>query len=100
MNAYYKRESLYSINKKSFETNNDMSEEYKNDLLIAFNLYKNDKNIISKTKLRTILFSFLMYKSSAKEINEYINDNFKKQEEFTFDDLYKLINQKMYIKII
>ena len=95
MNAHYKRESLYIKNKIN-ETSSGISEEFKNDLIIAFNLFKNEQNKINKTKLRTILFSFLMYKSSAKDINEYINENFKKQDEFTFDDLYKLINQKMY----
>jgi hypothetical protein len=96
MNGLYKRESLYIKNKKTHETSSEMSEENKNDLLLAFNLYKNDHNKINKTKLRTILFSFLMYKSSPKDINEYINENFKKQDEFSFEDLCRLINQKMY----
>ena len=46
--------------------------DVKNDLLLAFNLYKNENNKINKLKLRTILFSFVMYKYSSSEINEFI----------------------------
>ena len=39
--------------------------DIKNDLQLAFNLYKNENNKINRLKLRTILFSFAMYKSSS-----------------------------------
>ena len=46
--------------------------ELKNDIKIAYDLFKNESNKITKLKLRTLLFSFIMYKYSASEINEYI----------------------------
>ena len=45
--------------------------ELKNDIKIAFDLFKNENNKITKLKLRTLLFSFIMFRSSAGEINRY-----------------------------
>ena len=73
----------------------EISEDLKNDLLVAFNLYKNEEGFISKLKLRTILFSFAMYKSAPKDINDYIAEYFPKQEEFSFDNLMKLVFNKL-----
>jgi hypothetical protein len=73
----------------------EISEDLKNDLLVAFNLYKNEEGFISKLKLRTLLFSFAMYKSAPKDINDYIAEFFPKQEQFTFDNLLKLVFNKL-----
>lgn len=73
----------------------EISEDLKNDLVVAFNLYKNEEGFISKLKLRTILFSFAMYKSAPKDINDYIAEYFPKQEEFSFDNLMKLVFNKL-----
>ena len=73
-----------------------LSSDIKNDLLLAFNIFKNEKNTISKIKLRTILFSFAMYKSSARDINEFISEQCApRQEEFTFEDVCRLISYKL-----
>jgi hypothetical protein len=73
----------------------EISEDLKNDLLVAFNLYKNEEGLISKLKLRTLLFSFAMYKSAPKDINDFISEYFPKQEEFTFENLLKLVFNKL-----
>lgn len=79
-----------------------MSEEYemppdiKNDIKLAFDLYKNENNKINKLKLRTILFSFVFYKFSASDINNFIETReLKEKELFTFEDVYNLINEKL-----
>ena len=70
--------------------------ELKNDIKIAFDLFKNENNKITKLKLRTLLFSFIMFKSSASEINKYIEDTLSpKQELFDLDDLNLLIKLKL-----
>ena len=70
--------------------------ELKNDIKIAFELFKNENNKITKLKLRTLLFSFIMFKSSASEINRYIEDTLSpKQELFDLDDLNLLIRLKL-----
>ena len=70
--------------------------ELKNDIKIAFDLFKNENNKITKLKLRTLLFSFIMFKSSASEINRYIEDKLSpKQELFDLDDLNLLIRLKL-----
>ena len=70
--------------------------DVKNDLLLAFNLYKNENNKINKLKLRTILFSFVMYKYSSSEINEFIESKTLKDKEFyTFDDVCDLVKDKL-----
>ena len=70
--------------------------ELKNDIKIAFDLFKNENNKITKLKLRTLLFSFIMFKSSAGEINRYIEDTLSpKQEIFDLDDLNLLIRLKL-----
>ena len=58
----------------------------KQDYSKAFDLYKNEKEKINKLKLRTLLFSFCMYKNSASDINEYIEtETDPDKEEFDFD---------------
>ena len=70
--------------------------DVKNDLQLAFNLYKNENNKINKLKLRTILFSFVMYKYSSSEINEFIETKTLKDKEFyTFDDVCDLVKEKL-----
>ena len=70
--------------------------DIKNDLQLAFNLYKNENNKINKLKLRTILFSFVMYKYSSSEINEFIETKTLKDKEFyTFDDVCDLVKEKL-----
>ena len=70
--------------------------DVKNDLQLAFNLYKNENNKINKLKLRTILFSFVMYKYSSSEINEFIETKTLKDKEFyTFDDVCDLFKEKL-----
>ena len=70
--------------------------DVKNDLQLAFNLYKNENNKINKLKLRTILFSFVMYKFSASDINEFIETRTLKEKElYTFDDLCDLVKEKL-----
>ena len=70
--------------------------DVKNDLQLAFNLYKNENNKINKLKLRTILFSFVMYKYSSSEINEFIETKTLKDNEFyTFDDVCDLVKEKL-----
>ena len=61
-----------------------------------FDLYKNENNKINKLKLRTILFSFIMYKSSPSDINEYIDSKLSNEKElYSFDDVCDLINEKL-----
>ena len=72
--------------------------DLQNDLRLAFDLYKNEKDKISKLKLRTLLFSFCMYKNSASDINEYIEkETDPDKEEFDFDVVCILVNQKLKI---
>ena len=74
----------------------EMPLDIKTDIQIAFNLMKNESNKINKLKLRTLLFSFVMYKYSAKDINEYIETKTSPDQEiFTFDDVCFLINEKL-----
>ena len=78
------------------EEQREMSIDIKNDILLAFNLYKNENNKINKLKLRTLLFSFVMYKNSAEEINKYIENHTKpEQEEFDFDEVCEMVNLKL-----
>ena len=70
--------------------------DIKNDIKLAFDLYKNENNKINKLKLRTLLFSFIMYKSSPSDINEYIDSKLSNEKElYTFDDVCDLINEKL-----
>ena len=79
----------------------EMPLDIKTDLKIAFDFMKSEKNTINKLKLRTLIFSFVMYKYSAKEINEYIEDQMKElgmpedQENFTFDELCTIISDRL-----
>ena len=81
--------------------NSEMPLDIKTDLKIAFDFMKNEKNTINKLKLRTLIFSFVMYKYSAKDINEYIEDQMKElgmpedQENFTFDELCTIISDRL-----
>ena len=75
--------------------NKEIPSDIKNDIKLAFDLYKNENNKINKLKLRTLLFSFIMYKSSPSEINEYIDSKETNGKElFTFDDVCDLITEK------
>ena len=75
---------------------NEITLDIKNDIQLAFNLFKNENNKINKLKLRTILFSFVMYKYSASDINEFIESKTLKEKElYTFDDVCDLIKEKM-----
>jgi hypothetical protein len=91
----YRRVTINRHLTKSSSNSDELTEDLKNDLQLAFNIYKNEENKINKLKLRTILFSFAMYKSSPRQINEYIAEFFPKQEEFTFENLLKLVFYKL-----
>ena len=70
--------------------------DIKNDIKLAFNLYKNENNKINKLKLRTLLFSFVFYKFSASDINNFIEaKTLKEKELYTFDDVCDLIKEKL-----
>ena len=74
----------------------EIPSDIKNDIKLAFDLYKNENNKINKLKLRTLLFSFIMYKSSPSDINEYIDSKLSNEKElYTFDDVCDLINEKL-----
>ena len=73
----------------------ELAADIKDDIRLAFNLYKNENNKINKLKLRTILFSFIMYKFSAGDINEYIESRTLPDKElYTFDDVCDLVKEK------
>src|SRR5574343_52933 len=100
----YRRNTARSGNSSPSNYGNveEMREDLINDLKIAFDLYKNkDGNKsyylgkIPKAKMRTLLFSFAMYKSSPKDINEYIAEYYPRKEEFTFDEVWQLVYLKM-----
>jgi Ca2+-binding EF-hand superfamily protein len=69
----------------------DLNEDMKNDLYLGFNLMKNNRGKLSKLKLRSLLFNFVMYKSSPSDINEFINECFPKQEEFSYEEFIHLV---------
>ena len=70
--------------------------ELKIDIKIAFDLFKSESNKITKLKLRTLLFCFMMFKSSAAEINRYIEETISPtQEFFNFDEFSLLIKLKL-----
>ena len=74
----------------------EISFDLKNDIKIAFDLFKNENNKISKLKLRTLLFSFIMFESSAGDINKYIEDKTSPtQQFFDLDELYDLVKEKL-----
>ena len=73
----------------------EMPLDLKTDITIAFDLLKNENNKINKLKLRTLLFSFVMYKYSAFDINDYIEKTYEDQELFSFNDVCDLINAKI-----
>ena len=75
---------------------NEIPADIKNDIQLAFNLFKNENNKINKLKLRTLLFSFVAYKKSASEINNYIESKTLKEKElYTFDDVCDMIKDKL-----
>ena len=75
---------------------NELPIDVKNDLKLAFDLYKNEYNKINKLKLRTILFSFVMYKNTPSEINEFIaSKTLNDKEYYTFDDVCDLVREKL-----
>ena len=70
--------------------------DLKNDIKIAFEIFKNENNKINKLKLRTLLFSFIMFESSAGDINKYIEDKTSPtQLTFDLDDVYDLVKDKL-----
>ena len=73
----------------------EMSEVLKSDILMAFNFFKNEHGLITKLKLRTLLYSFVFYKCPIKEINDYINDYYSNKQEFTYEEVYKLVYSKL-----
>ena len=74
----------------------EISFDLKNDIKIAFDLFKNENNKISKLKLRTLLFSFIMFESSAGDINKYIEDKTSPtQQFFDLDKVYDLVKEKL-----
>ena len=74
----------------------EMPLDIKTDIQIAFNLMKSENNTINKLKLRTILFSFVMYKYSASDINQFIESRTLKEKEFySFDDVCDLVKEKL-----
>ena len=78
------------------EEENEIPSDLKNDIQLAFDLFKNEKEKISKLKLRTLLFSFVMYKNSANEINNYIEQQINPEKsEFSFDEVCELVNLKL-----
>ena len=80
------------------ESEEEMSVDLKHDIQLGFNLFKNEKNQINKLKLRTLLFSFVMYKSSSGDINQFIEEQTSPDKEFfTFDEVCKLVNFKIKI---
>ena len=74
----------------------EISADIKNDIKLAFDLYKNENNKINKLKLRTLLFSFIMYKSSPSDINDYIDSKESNGKElYSFEDVCDLINDRL-----
>ena len=70
--------------------------DLKNDIKIGFDLFKNENNKITKLKLRTLLFSFIMFESSAGDINKYIEEKISPtQQLFDLDDVYDLVKEKL-----
>ena len=74
---------------------NEIPLDVKNDVQLAFNLFKNEKNKVNKLKLRTILFSFVMYKFSASDINSFIENVMGDKELFSFEDVCDLVNMRL-----
>ena len=76
--------------------NKEIPSDIKNDIKLAFDLYKNENNKINKLKLRTLLFSFIMYKSSPSDINAYIDSKESNGKElYSFEDVCDLINDRL-----
>ena len=76
--------------------NKEIPSDIKNDIKLAFDLYKNENNKINKLKLRTLLFSFIMYKSSPSDINAYIDSKESNGKElYSFEDVCDLINGRL-----
>ena len=70
--------------------------DLKNDVKIAFDLFKNENNKLNKLKLRTLLFSFIMFESSAGDINKFIEEKLSPDQElFDLDDVYELVKEKL-----
>ena len=74
---------------------NEIPLDVKNDVQLAFDIFKNEKNKINKLKLRTMLFSFVMYKFSASDINSFIENVMGDKELFSFEDVCDLINMRL-----
>ena len=74
---------------------NEIPLDVKNDVQLAFDIFKNEKNKVNKLKLRTMLFSFVMYKFSASDINSFIENVMGDKELFSFEDVCDLINLRL-----
>ena len=86
----------FNFNFYMTEEENEIPSDLKNDIQLAFDLFKNEKDKISKLKLRTLLFSFVMYKNSADDINNYIESQINPEKnEFSFDEVCDLVNLKL-----
>ncbi len=86
----------FNFNFYMTEEENEIPSDLKNDIQLAFDLFKNEKDKISKLKLRTLLFSFVMYKNSADDINNYIESQINPEKnEFSFDEVCDLVNSKL-----
>ena len=57
----------------------EIPDDIKKDIKLTLDLYKNENNKINKLKLRTLLFSFVMYKLSPSDINAYIDSKTSKE---------------------
>jgi hypothetical protein len=90
-----RKKSILRPTGKQKQIAEEMSEVLKSDTIMAFNFFKNENGLISKLKLRTLLYSFVFYKCPIKEINEYINEYFPNKQEFSYDDVYKLVYTKL-----
>ena len=70
--------------------------DLKNDIKIGFDIFKNENNKINKLKLRTLLFSFIMFESSAGDINKYIEEKISPTRDlFDINDVYELVKDKL-----
>ena len=86
---------------KQENASSEMPLDIKTDIKMAFDFMKSENNTINKLKLRTLIFSFVMYKYSAKDINDYIDSQLRDmgmpedKENFTFDEVCTLINERL-----
>lgn len=88
---YYKLQNEDYLQAKLEQVPTDL----KNDIKIAYDLYKNPKSgKINLLKARTLLFNFAMYKYAAKDINAYIMEVFPGIDEYSLEQTQMLIYLK------